>query len=116
VGLFSDFLQQGDEIRNVGAPTTFDINASFLFYDKMWIGTSFRSAIAAFVEENGEKSSVASVDALIGFQFSEGLRIGFAYDYPLTTINNFTPGSFELMVGWDFIKTVSSVSHPRYIF
>lgn len=116
VGLFSDFLQKGDQIRSVGAPTSFDINASFLFYDKLWLGASFRSAIAAFVEQNGTKSSLASADLIFGYQFPEGMRIGFGYDYPLTEINNYTVGSFEIMLGWDFIKKIDKVQHPRYIF
>jgi type IX secretion system PorP/SprF family membrane protein len=116
VGLFSDFLQKGDQIRNVGAPTSFDLNASFLFYDKLWLGVSFRSAIAAFVEQNGTKSSLASADLLFGYQFPEGMRIGFAYDYPLTKINNYTAGSFEILLGWDFIRKIDKVAHPRYIF
>lgn len=116
VGLFSDFLQQGDQIRNIGAPTSFDVNASFLFYDKLWLGASFRSAIAAFVEQNGTKSSLGSADLIFGYQFSEGMRIGFAYDYPLSEINTYSVGSFEIMLGWDFIKTIDKVEHPRYIF
>jgi type IX secretion system PorP/SprF family membrane protein len=116
VGLFSDFLQKGDQIRNVGAPTSFDINASFLFYDKLWLGVSFRSAIAAFVKQNGTKSSLGSADLLFGYQFSEGMRIGFAYDYPLSDINTYSVGSFEIMLGWDFIKKIDKIEHPRYIF
>ena len=116
VGLFGDFLQKGDQIRTVAAPTSFDVNASFLFYDKMWLGTSFRSAIAAFIKKNDTYSSVASVNAFMGYQFSEGMRIGFAYDYPLTPINNYTVGSFEIMLGWDFIKKIDKVAHPRYFF
>lgn len=116
VGLFSDFLQKGDEIRNVGAPTSFDLSASLLFYDKLWIGTSFRSAFAAFLPQNGTKSSLASIDAFMGYQFPEGMRIGFAYDYPLNAINTYSVGSFEIMLGWDFIRKIDKVAHPRYFF
>lgn len=116
VGLFSDFLQSGDQIRNVGAPTSIDVNGSFLFYKKLWLGASFRTAIAAFVPQNGTKSSLGSVDALFGYQFPEGMRIGFAYDYPLSKIANYTVGSFEILLGWDFVKKIDKVSHPRYIF
>lgn len=116
VGLFSDFLQPSDQIRSVSAPTSFEVNTSFLFYDKLWLGASFRSAIAAFFPKNNTKSSFASANVLFGYQFPEGMRIGFAYDYPLTKIANYTVGSFEVLLGWDFNRKIDKVSHPRYLF
>ena len=121
VGLFADFLRQGDSFRTVGAPTSFDVNASFLLHQKLWLGASFRSAFEAFRRKqnditNTNVSSHASADVLLGYQMAQGLRIGVAYDFPLSAINNYSTGSIEVMLGWDFVRKIDKIVTPRYFF
>lgn len=115
VGFFPEFFKQGDLIREIGSPTTFDIDASFLFSQKLWLGTSFRSAFAAFNQRNNKKvSSFDSIDFWGTFLLKNGARIGFAYDFPLNEIVNYSQGSFELMLGFDFYQKLEKINSPRY--
>ncbi len=116
VGFFNEFFKQGNIVREVGAPTSFDLDASLLFWEKFWVGASFRSAFAAFTENStsAKRSSYDSFDIWTSFLMKNGLRIGLAYDYPLTEIKTYTSGSFEVMLGYDFYKSVERVNSPRY--
>ncbi len=44
VGLFGAFASNRNSNRRVATPTEFDIDLSALFYNKLWLGFSFRSA------------------------------------------------------------------------
>ena len=112
VGLLADFSANQQALNQIGAPTEFDIDLSLLFQETFWIGVSYRSAfeIAAF---NGESSN-DSADIWISFFLKNGIRIGAAYDFTLTNIRNYTNGSFELMLGYDFDYNVRRVNTPRY--
>jgi len=82
------------------APISFDVNANFLFFDKFEIGASYRNE--------------DSVSGLVGFAFSENIRIGYAYDYVLTDISEAAPASHEVFLQFDlnFPKKVSR--SPRF--
>jgi type IX secretion system PorP/SprF family membrane protein len=100
-------------LQNVGAPTEFNLDLSLLFYQAFWIGGSFRSAIEAFGANS--VSSYDSGDVWASYVLKNGLRIGAAYDYPLVSkIGNLTPGSFELMLGYEFDYKEKRTSTPRY--
>ena len=114
VGFFPEFFKQGDLVREIGSPTTFDIDASFLLQKKLWLGTSFRSAFAALIEQNDRASSHDSADIWVSFLLDNGFRIGFAYDFPLNEIRHYSNGSFEIMLGYDFYKEVEKINSPRY--
>ncbi len=114
VGFFPEFFKKGNLVREIGAPTSFDVDASFLFNKKLWLGASLRSAFAAFAKQNGKTSSFDSADIWATFLLENGIRIGFAYDYPLNEIANYSNGSFEIMLGYDFYREVEKVNSPRY--
>lgn len=116
VGLFNEFFQQGNLVREIGAPAAFDLDASLLFQRKLWVGASFRSAFAAFGQPTDVRSSYDSAGLWTAFLLQRGIRIGFAYDYPLNEIQTFSKGSFEVMLGYDFDLRVDKASHPRYFF
>lgn len=116
VGFFNEFFKQGSLVREIGGPAAFDIDLSLLFQQKLWIGASFRSAFAAFGQpaNSPKRSSYDSFDIWSAFYLKNGLRIGLAYDYPLGEITPFTPGSFEVMLGYDLVREVEKLNHPRY--
>ena len=111
VGLLSDF-SSSPTTNPVGAPTEFDIDLSLLFYDAFWVGVSFRSAFEA--RQFGGASSFDSADIWAAFYLFNGIRIGAAYDYTLTPIQEEADGSFEIMLGYDFNYTARKVNTPRY--
>ncbi len=109
VGLLSNF-NKDDAFQDIGAPTEVDVDISFLFYEALWIGTSFRTAIEAF----NDTSSFDSVDLWAAYYLKSGLRIGAAYDYTLTKLQSPARGTFELMLGYEFNYRSKQIVTPRY--
>lgn len=80
------------------APFEADINLGVLFKEAWWIAASYRTGDAmVFMTE---------------YDFAKGVRIGYAYDYTLTELNDYTSGSHEIMIGYDFLKK-STYLTPR---
>ena len=107
VGLFSAFSESNQNLFETGAPTEVDLDASLLFFNTLWVGLSFRTAIEAAAGD----SSVDSIDAWISVQLANGVRVGAAFDQTLTKIGQ---PSFELMLGYDFDYEVKRMNTPRY--
>lgn len=83
-----------------GAPVSFDLSANFLFYDKFWLGAMYRHTDA--------------VGALLQYHITNDLTVGYAYDYPLSTLRNYSGGSHEIMLGFEFGNKVKGIRSPRY--
>lgn len=86
-----------------GAPLSFDITANFLFYEKFWIGPSYRI-----------NESAAALGAIADFQVSKQFRVGYTYEYPLSDINPYTSGTHEILIMYELIKRTKRVKSPRY--
>lgn len=83
-----------------GAPISFDINANFLFYEKFWLGAMYRHDDA--------------VGALMQYQLTNDLSVGYSYDYPLSPLANYSGGSHEIMLGFEFGNKMKGIRSPRY--
>lgn len=83
-----------------GAPTSLDISANALFFDRFEIGATYR------LDD--------SVGAMVNFAVTPSLRLGYAYDYVTSELNLTTSGSHEVMLLFDlnFPKKVSI--SPRF--
>ena len=81
-------------------PTSLDLSANFLFFDKFEAGATYRMD--------------DSFGAMLNFAVTPGIRIGYAYDHVMSDLNTTTPSSHEFMLLFDlnFPKKVS-VS-PRF--
>lgn len=82
------------------SPVSADINAHFLFNERVWLGVSYRYD--------------AAVVGMVQFQATPKLRIGYAYDYTTSAIRSYQKGSHELMIGYDFIQQLVKIKNPRY--
>ena len=71
-----------------GTVTQATINTLVRYNKKVWGGFSYRAG--------------DSVTGMIGFELYNGIRIGYAYDYPLSDIRKSTIGSQEFMVNYCF--------------
>jgi type IX secretion system PorP/SprF family membrane protein len=97
-----------------------DINANILLQERFWFGLGYRSG-GDVISEAGEFKQFAgirgeSVVATFKMMATKNLEIGYAYDYPLSNLNNSTSGSHELYVGMDLGKTKSTrYVSPRYV-
>lgn len=85
-----------------GAPLSYDITANFLFNEKFWLGGSYRI-----------NEYTSALGALVDFQATKQIRIGYAYEYPLSEINQFSSGTHEILLMYEFIKS-NRVKSPRY--
>ncbi|RSC92040.1 PorP/SprF family type IX secretion system membrane protein, partial [Tenacibaculum singaporense] len=68
-----------------GAPVSYDITANFLFNEKFWLGGSYRI-----------NKDTGALGALVDFQVSRQFRIGYAYEHPLSDINQYSNGTHEI--------------------
>lgn len=112
VGLLSEYRTDAKQDIPVGAPTEIDIDAGFLFYEALWVGASFRTAVSP--SELGGDSSFDSVDFWASYYLQNGMRIGASYDYTINKLQTHVGGSFEVMVGYDFNYSSNKVLTPRY--
>jgi type IX secretion system PorP/SprF family membrane protein len=83
-----------------GAPLSFDISANFLIRDKITLGTSYRLD--------------AAISGLAGFQISESMMLGYAYDLDTTDIRGYSSGSHEFFLRYEFITRVKGKVSPRF--
>ena len=87
------------------APMQLDANLMFLIKNTLWLGSSFRF---------DQGFSPESIDFIAAVQLNNGLKVGYAYDYTLSKLNEFTSGSHEIMVGYDFKQEGIRIRTPRY--
>ncbi len=83
-----------------GAPVSFDLSANFLFLEKFWLGAMYRHTDA--------------VGVLAQYLLTNDLSVGYAYDYPLSPLRNFSGGSHEIMIGYEFGNMLKGIRSPRY--
>ena len=83
-----------------GSPLQVDVSANFLINEKLTLGASYRWS--------------AAFSGMVGFQASEGIFIGFGYDYQSTDIEAYSDGSYEVMLRFDVFKKPERVLTPRF--
>lgn len=106
-GWFSSYRNPATN-NPIGSPTELDLDASFFFFQSLWVGVAYRTALEL------SESSNDSADIWTAFYFRNGLRIGAAYDLTLSKLNKVSNGSFEVMAGYEFDVKVKKVASPRY--
>jgi type IX secretion system PorP/SprF family membrane protein len=111
VGIDSKF-KSDEEFKKIGAPTSVDMDLALLFNETFWIGTAYRTAIETIT--NSGSTSVDSWDIWTSIFLKNGMRVGLAYDYPLSKLNEVTAGSFEVMLGYEFNFKSKRIVTPRY--
>lgn len=82
-----------------GAPMSFDVSANFLFKDKLTAGIAYR-----FDD---------SISAMLGFQATEKLNIGYAYDLTTSNYSNYNSGTHEIVLRYELLK-LGGVKSPRF--
>ncbi|WP_234418235.1 type IX secretion system membrane protein PorP/SprF [Aquimarina aquimarini] len=85
-----------------GAPLQVDLSANFLVYDRLTLGAAYRWD--------------AALSGMIGFQVSDALMIGFAYDRETTELGQtqFNDGSYEVMLRFELFKKYNRMLTPRF--
>ncbi|MBF4487700.1 type IX secretion system membrane protein PorP/SprF [Flavobacterium sp. CSZ] len=83
-----------------GSPLQVDLSANFMFNDKFVAGLAYRWS--------------AALSAMVGFQLTDGLFIGYSYDRETTRLNNYNSGSHEIFLRFEFFNNYSRITSPRF--
>lgn len=82
-------------------PANLDLNINALIEETLWIGFSLRTR-DSFV-------------TIIEIQLSDNFRLGYSYDRPVSNLRQYSSGSHEIMVAYNFGNTNSlKMKNPRY--
>lgn len=83
-------LQPSTLIKSDGTSTQFDLNATLLYNNMLWLGVSYRTEDA--------------IAPMIGYQFTPNeksmVRIGYSYDVTTSQLRNYSSGSHEVMLNY----------------
>jgi len=82
-----------------GAPIIADLSINALINNTFTLGVAYRWD--------------DSVSGLAGFQVSDELYIGYAYDLTTTNLNNYNSGSHEIMLRFE-LRSVGKILSPRF--
>lgn len=83
-----------------GAPLQVDVTANFLIHDKLTLGAAYRWD--------------AAWSALVGFQVTDGLLIGYSYDSETTRLARYNNGSHEVFLRFELFNKYRRVNSPRF--
>ncbi|MGB5665363.1 MAG: type IX secretion system membrane protein PorP/SprF [Maribacter sp.] len=85
-----------------GAPLQVDFSGSFMFNEKFTLGAAYRWD--------------AALSGMVGFQISEKLMLGLAYDRETTDLGGtqFNDGSFEVFLRFELVKSFRNLVSPRF--
>jgi hypothetical protein len=71
-----------------------------MFNEKFVIGVAYRWS--------------AALSAMVGFQVSDGIYIGYAYDNETTNLKNYNSGSHEIFLRYEIFKNINKITTPRF--
>ncbi|SHL72916.1 PorP/SprF family type IX secretion system membrane protein [Flavobacterium xanthum] len=84
----------------IGAPLQVDVSGNFMFSEKFVVGVAYRWS--------------AALSAMVGFQVSDGMHIGYGYDRETTRLNNYNSGSHEIFLRYEIFKNNGKIITPRF--
>ena len=82
-----------------GAPVIADLSANFLYQDKINLGLAYRWD--------------DSISALLGFQVTNGLYLGYSYDLTTTGLGNYNSGTHEILMRFE-LQRLGRLISPRF--
>jgi type IX secretion system PorP/SprF family membrane protein len=83
-----------------GSPLQVDLSTNFMFNDKFVVGVAYRWS--------------AALSAMVGFQITDGLYLGYGYDRETTNLNNYNSGSHEIFLRFELFSDYSRITSPRF--
>ncbi|CAM2943127.1 type IX secretion system membrane protein, PorP/SprF family [Flavobacterium succinicans] len=83
-----------------GAPLQVDVSANFMFAEKLVLGVAYRWS--------------AAMSAMVGFQISDGMYLGYGYDLETTNLENYNSGSHEIFLRYEIFKNNGKITTPRF--
>lgn len=83
-----------------GAPLQVDLSTNVLLQDKFSLGLSYRWS--------------AAVTAMAGIQVTDGLLVGYSYDFDTTSLENYNSGSHEIFLRFELFNIQKRIITPRF--
>ncbi|WP_028290288.1 type IX secretion system membrane protein PorP/SprF [Olleya sp. ITB9] len=83
-----------------GAPLQVDLSANFLIKEKLTLGAAYRWS--------------AALSAMAGFQVSDQIMLGVAYDRETTELKQYNDGSYEVFLRFELFKRNNRMISPRF--
>jgi type IX secretion system PorP/SprF family membrane protein len=83
-----------------GAPFQLDVSGNFLIQEKLTLGAAWRWG--------------AAMSAMVGFQITDGLFAGYAYDLETTRLANYNSGSHEIFLRFELFRRDDRIVSPRF--
>jgi type IX secretion system PorP/SprF family membrane protein len=83
-----------------GAPLQVDLSGNFLISEKLTLGAAYRWS--------------AAWSAMAGFQITDGLFVGYAYDGETTRLANYNSGSHEIFLRFELFGKYDRIISPRF--
>jgi type IX secretion system PorP/SprF family membrane protein len=80
--------------------TQLDINGNFILADLLWVGASWRTTEDVAV-------------GILQVQLNQQLMLGFSYDYPVGNMSDYSSGSVEFILRYEFGSKISA-ANTRY--
>ena len=84
----------------MGAPLQIDVSGNFLINEKFVIGAAYRWS--------------AAMSAMVGFQVTDALFLGYGYDLETTELNNYNDGSHEIFLRYELFNRYDRITTPRF--
>ncbi len=83
-----------------GSPLQVDVSANFLIMERLTAGIAYRWS--------------AAMSAMVGFQITDQIFMGFGYDFETTELESYNNGSYEFMLRFDVFRKPERVLTPRF--
>ena len=99
----SEYVQFSPSILltyNPNVPVSVDMNASFILFNALWVGGTWRVG--------------DSFDAMVQYQISNQFKLGVAYDFTLSDLRQYTDGTLEIMADYMMVYEKTKLYNLRY--
>lgn len=83
-----------------GAPLQVDVSANFMIQERFVVGAAYRWD--------------AALSGLVGFQVTDGLFVGYAYDAETTKLAHYNSGSHEIFLRFELFNRFNRITTPRF--
>lgn len=94
-------------VRSDLAQTQTDVAAIFRYNDNIFGGASFRGY---------NSDNIDAVAFIAGFRLNENITLAYAYDLTLSTLNQVSNGSHEVMINYNLNQRLGAGRPPKVIY
>lgn len=100
-------------------PTSFDVNAMFIFGKRFWLGGGWRTGITVFERDykrvsGNSLSGRNSFSAITQIYITPALRVGYSYDHIVSRLSSVQNGSHEVTLGITLNRKAERILSPRF--